>query len=188
MTLTRKRSVDKRKSASYPKPQTIHLQPTTATHLIQGKLLRISIRSNHRSTRRLRPHSTQSIRQSIACRSHHQLKRRPCKQPSPVYSQTISPRHTNADIIRKTSETTAFLCCRRASLMPIRKPTRVYARANKTHSVACYIVRHVILQMEATKLTMTASPEMPMAKRMRPAQVDQRVRWERQELALRRHS
>jgi hypothetical protein len=29
--------------------------------------------------------------------------------------------------------------------MPIRKPTRVYARANSTHSVACDIVRDTFI-------------------------------------------
>jgi hypothetical protein len=83
-----------------------------------------------------------------------------------VYSQTISPKQTSAEIIRKTSETTAFLCCRRANLTPIRIPTSVYARANSTHSVTYGIVRYGILQVGATELTMTASPEIPMAKRM----------------------
>lgn len=63
-----------------------------------------------------------------------------------MYSQTISPRHTNAEITRKTSETTAFLCCRRATLTPIRRPTSVYARANSTHSVAYDIVTDGVLR------------------------------------------
>jgi len=48
-----------------------------STHLIQSKLLRSIVRSNHRSTHCLGLHSTQRIRQRITCFTYHQLKSLP---------------------------------------------------------------------------------------------------------------
>lgn len=52
------------------------------------------------------------------------------------YSQTISPRQTSAEMMRKTSDTITCFCCCRASRIPILRATKVYAKANSTHSTA----------------------------------------------------
>lgn len=80
-----------------------------------------------------------------------------------LYSHTISPKQMSAENTRNMSEMMMRFCCWCTSLIPSRRPTRTYARVNNDHSVACRGLDGVkpILQ-EERKLTMTASPEMPM--------------------------